>query len=144
MLQMSLHSDLDRPFNLVVAGEAEGWVPTLGRVVGPKWVRMRNVRSDSELLDIVGSGQADAAVIDDQISQQPGWDCDVLNLLRLVRQLDAQLPVVIVTEHQERSWLEQALRLRAYSIVNKPLAFEEFARQVYGIMTRLDRALREN
>ena len=54
------------------------------------------------------------------------------------------IPVVIVTEHQERSWLEQALRLRAYSIVNKPLAFEEFVRQVYGIMTRLDRALREN
>ena len=144
MLQMSLQSDRDKPFNLVVAGEAEGWVSTLGRVVSPKWVRMRNVRSDNELLDIVGSGQVDAAVIDDQITEQSGRDFDVLNLLRLVRQLDAQLPVVIVTEHQERPWLEQALRLRAYSIVSKPLAFEEFVRQVYGIMTRLDRALREN
>ena len=126
------------PFELVVAGEAEDWLPALGQIVGPRWLHASRVTSGEELLEVVDRGSADAAVIDDACP----WDTDVLDLLRVLRQLDDALPVVVVTKHTDRRWLERALVLDAYSVVVKPLEFEEFVRQIYGIMLRLNEALR--
>jgi DNA-binding NtrC family response regulator len=128
-----------KPLELVVTGEAESWMPALGKIVGPRWLHPRRVRSDHELLEVVRAGRADAAVLDDESP----WDIDVLGLLRLVRQMDPSLPVVVVTHHTERQWMESALRLAAYSVVVKPLALEELLRQIHGIMQRLSRELHE-
>ncbi|MHC4981735.1 MAG: hypothetical protein ACYTF6_01020 [Planctomycetota bacterium] len=127
-----------RPFNLVVTGEAESWVPALGRIVGPKWLLPHRVGNDAELLDVVESGLADAAVLDDAV----GWKIDVLQLLRLIRRLDAMLPVVIITDRHDRRWLENALRLAVFSVVARPLELEELLRQIQRMMFRLDRMLR--
>lgn len=139
---MVLATDFDNsgsdPFELVVAGEAEDWLPTLGRIVGPRWLHASRVRSGNELLEVVSCGSADAAVIDDACH----WDTDVLELLRVLRTLDDSIPVVVVTKHTDRRWLEKALGLDAFSVVVKPLEFEEFVRQIYGIMLRLNEALR--
>jgi len=128
-----------RPFNLVVTGEAESWVPALEQIVGPEWVLPHRVSDDSQLLNMVESGLADAAVLDDAV----GWGIDVLRLLRIIRQLDALLPVVIITEKQDRRWLEDALRLAVFSVVARPLELEELLRQIQRMMFRLDSMLRE-
>lgn len=131
--------DKQHPFELVVTGEAEDWLPALGQIVGPRWLHTRRVRSDNELLEVVRTGQADAAVLDDDSP----WDVDVLRLLRMIRRLDASLPVVVVTQHTDRRWLEDALSLAAHSVVVKPLELEELIRQIHGVMTRLARMLRQ-
>ncbi len=127
-----------KPLKLVVTGEAESWLPALGKIVGPRYLHARRVRSDHELLEVVRTGCADAAVLDDESA----WDLDVLRLLRMVRRLDKALPVVVVTSHTDRRWLENALQLAAYSVVVKPLELEELIRQVHGIMDRLGKMLR--
>ena len=129
-----------RPFELVVTGEAENWLPALGKIVGPRFVHPRRVRNDHELLEVVRTRTSDAAVLDDA----SGWDIDILRLLRMIRQLDKALPVVVVTEHTERKWMEDALRLAAYSVVVKPLELEELLRQIHGIMLRLNNMLRDS
>ena len=127
------------PLKLVVTGEAESWLPALGKIVGPRYLHARRVRSDHELLEVVRTGSADAAVLDDESA----WDIDVLRLLRMLRRLDKGLPVVVVTSHTDRRWLENALKLAAYSVVVKPLELEELIRQIHGIMDRLNRMLRQ-
>jgi two-component system phosphoglycerate transport system response regulator PgtA len=127
------------PLELVVTGEAEDWLPALGQIVGPRFLHTRRVRSDHELLEVVRTGQADAAVLDDDAP----WDVDVLRLLRMIRRVNARLPVVVVTKHTDRQWLEDALSLAAHSVVAKPLELEELLRQVHGVMTRLARMLRQ-
>ena len=126
-----------KPLGLVLTGEAEDWMPALGRIVGPRWLHARRVRNGRELLEVVRTGEADAAVLDDGSD----WDVDILSLLRMIRQLDQELPVVIVTDHTDRQWLEDALRLAAYSVVVKPLELEELLRQIHGIMLRLSDVL---
>ena len=128
-----------KPLKLVVTGEAESWLPALGQIVGPRYLHARRVRSDHELLEVVRTGSVDAAVLDDESA----WDIDVLRLLRMVRRLDKGLPVVVVTSHTDRLWLENALQLAAYSVVVKPLELEELIRQVHGIMDRLNKMLRQ-
>ena len=127
------------PFGLVVTGEAGVWESALEQIVGPQWIQTYPVRGQRQLMKVVESGVADAAVLDDNAD----WELDILHLLRLIRQVDAALPVVIVTSHTERRWLEDALKLTAFSVVIRPLKLEELLRQVHRIMARLDEMLRQ-
>lgn len=127
------------PFGLVVTGEAETWRRALEMIVGPQWLRTYQVRGDDELFEVVEAGVADAAVLDEDAD----WGVDVLHMLRMIRRLDAVLPVVVVTRRTDRRWLESALHLTAFSVVAKPLELEELLRQIRRIMIRLERMLRE-
>lgn len=129
-----------RPFNLVVTGQAESWLPALEQIVGPRFLVPRKVGSDRELLNVVSQGQADAAVLDDAVQ----WQLDVLQLLRLIRRVDRILPVLVVTRRRDRRWLEDALRLAAFSVVTRPLELEELLRQVARMMRRLEELLRDD
>ena len=128
------------PFSLVVTGEAESWLPALHEIVGSEYLAPRRVSDDKELLDVVGSGQADAAVLDDAAQ----WHLDALQLLRMIRRVNRTLPVVVVTCRHDRHWLEDALRLTAFSVVTRPLALEELLRQIARMMQRLDETLRRD
>jgi len=127
------------PFGLVVTGEAESWGPALQEIVGPQWLRIYRVNHDEELLRAVESGLPDAAVLD----EEGGWRLEVLQLLRMIRRLNAAIPVVVVSRRRDRVWLEDALDLAAFSVVAKPLELEELLRQVQRMMSRLEAMLRE-
>lgn len=129
---------LKRPFSLVVTGEAETWLPVLHRIVGPQVLAARRVRGDRELLDVVETGAADAAVLDDQVD----WDLDVLQLLRQIRRMNTKLPVVVITGRPDRRWLETALQLAAFSVLARPLELEALLRQIHGMMVRMERMMR--
>jgi two-component system phosphoglycerate transport system response regulator PgtA len=126
------------PFSLVVSGEAESWLPALEQIVGPQYLVAYQVRGDNQLLEVVRSGLADAAVLDEAAP----WTVDVIGLLRMIRRMDARLPVVVVTSRSDRHLLEDALRLAAFSVVTRPLALEELLRQIQRMMGRLDQMLR--
>jgi CheY-like chemotaxis protein len=81
---------------------------------------------------------ADAAVLDDQVD----WELNVLQVLRMIRRVDSMLPVVVITGRTERRWLEDALRLAVFSVVSRPLEFEELLRQIQRMMARIDGLLR--
>ena len=135
----TLNRPRQQPFGLVVTGEAELWTAALEQIVGPQWLRTYDVGSGDELLEVVESGQADAAVLDDSAD----WDVDVLQLLRMIRRVDVSLQVVVVTARRDRRWLESALRLAAFSVVNRPLQLEQLLRQIHRMMFRLDAMLRD-
>lgn len=127
------------PFNLVVTGEAQYWLPALQQIVGANYLTARPVVSQNELLEAVEAKAADAAVLDDSAAMQ----IDVLHLLRLIRRLDNAFPVVVVvTGRRDRHWLEDALRLAAFSVVTGPLQLEELLRQIQRMMRRIDDMIR--
>ncbi len=125
------------PFGLVVTGQVVSWLPALQQIVGPRWLVPYKVRGDRELLAVVESGVADAAVLDDSAD----WELDVLQLLRMIRRLDRMLPVVVVTARRDRRWLQEALRLTAFSVESRPLELEALLRQIRQIIMRMDEML---
>jgi len=127
-----------QPFGLVVTGEAESWQEALEQIVGPRWLVTYRVRGRDELLKVVQAGVADAAVLDDRV----GNGLDAMQMLRLIRRVDAILPVVIVSAQVDRRFMENALRLAAFSVVPRPLELEELLRQLSRMMMRLDAMLR--
>ena len=133
-------NDRRQPFGLVVTGEAESWLPALETIIGPNLLTAYKVSGDKELLDVVRSRVADAAVLDDEAE----WSIDAMRLLRMIRSFDAILPVVVVTRRTDRRLLQDALKLTAFSVVVKPLALEELLRQIRRMMDRLDEILRRD
>ena len=138
MVAVRASQDTSQPFGLVVSGEAGEYADALRKIVGPKLLETYSVRRDRELLELVREGVPDAVVLDDE-----AVEAEALKLLRAIRRLDALLPVVLVTVRTDRRWLEQALRLAAFSVVVKPLRLEELLVQVHRIMVRLDSLLRQ-
>ena len=130
----------ENPFGLVVTGEADMWRSALEQIVGRQWLQTYQVGGQDELLEVVSAGLADAAVLDEDVD----WHLDVLQMLRMIRRLDAALPVVVVTRRRDRRLLESALQLAAFSVVVKPLALEELLRQLQRMMARIDAMLRED
>ena len=126
------------PFGLVVTGEAESWQPALEQIVGRQWLVTYRVRGRDELLQVVQAGVADAAVLDDTAEM----GMDVIQMLRLIRRVNAMLPVVIVSGQVDRRFMENALKLAAFSVVQRPLELEELLRQLSRMMQRLDEMLR--
>ncbi len=125
------------PLGLVLTGEAQSWQPALEEIVGPDLLRAYHVRSDRELIEVVQSGLVDAAVLDEDVQ----WPLDVLQMLRMIRRMDAALPVVVLSRRRDRIWLEDALNLAAFSVVTKPLQLETLLRQVQLMMNRIDQML---
>jgi len=125
------------PFGLAVSGEAIDYVDALSQIVGPRWLETYRVQSDGEVLELVREGVPDAIVLDEDAIA-----VDTLKLLRAIRQLNQALLVVLLTARSDRRWLEEALRLAAFSVVAKPLRLEELLVQIHRMMVRLDAVLR--
>ncbi len=125
------------PIGLVLTGEAQSWQPALEEIVGPDLLTAYRVRSDRELIEVVQSGLVDAAVLDEDVQ----WPMDVLQMLRMIRRVDAALPVVVLSRRRDRIWLEDALNLAAFSVVTKPLQLETLLRQVQRVMNRINQML---
>ena len=136
---MTTRTRRDKPLDVVVTGEAESWLPALETVVGPRFINAWKAENERELLDAVERGPAEAAVLDEGVHSE----VPVLQMLRLIRRGKPRMPVIVGTTHTDRRWLENALRLAAFSVVTKPMGFELLLRQLQRVMNRLDRTLRE-
>ena len=137
MVAAAMHIRPRGPFSLVVSGEASQYSEALEKIVGHTWLVTHQVLSDEQVLEIVQEGRADAAVLDTAATQ-----LEPLRLLRMIRQMQRAMPVVLLTNRSDRRWLQEALRLAAFSVVSKPLRLEELLFQIHRMMIRLDATLR--
>jgi len=137
MVAAEAKTDRGQPFGLAVSGEAEEYLDALRRIVGPRWLETWPVESDRDVIRVVRAGLVDALLLDED-----AVGVDALKLLRSIRRLNSTLLVVLLTARAERRWLEEALRLAAFSVVIKPLRLEEMLVQIHRMMLRLDAAMR--
>ena len=120
-----------QPFLLVVSGEARRHGAMLRKLLGPDLVAMYNAADTGDLLATVQEGRADAVVVDSDRGEQ-----ELLKTLRMIRRMNAGLPVVLVARRRSRRFMEGALRLAAFSVVDKPLEREELLIQLRRIVDR--------
>lgn len=120
-----------QPFGLVVSGEAKRHEEALRKLLGPNVVVTHLATDTGQVLEIVQHGQAHAVVIDTEAG-----DYELLKTLRMIRRVNTALPVVLVAHEVSRRFMEDALRLAAFSVVHKPLEREELLIQLRRIFER--------
>ena len=138
MVASASQSERRGSFRLVLSGEAGDYVEALDRIVGPGLIQTFRAERPNDVLAIVHAGLGDAVVLD-----QESMRIDPLRLLRSIRRVNQSMQVVILTGRLvDRRWLEEALRLAAFSVVAKPLGLEQLLFQVHRMMQRMDIVLK--
>lgn len=124
----------------------EHWTHQLPRLLEPQGVQAYVARTGREALDLAGRLEIHAAVID---LLTPPSDADRaatrgpggLWLLELFRRLPRRPPIVLVSNHaytpaQAQRLLNEALRLGAFSVINRPVELEALLAVIRRLVDR--------
>lgn len=125
---------IERPFGLLVSGDAARHEEALQKLLAPRYVETLRADEPEQVLNLVRAGQADAAVLD-----LPGDHQQLLKMLRMIRRMNTAIPVVLVAQSVSRRFMEDALRLAAFSVAHKPLEREHLLIQLRRLLERAHR-----
>lgn len=144
-------------FNVLLTEDREHsaghWTRQLPRLLQPQGVRAYVARSGREAVDMVNDLEIHAALIDLATPQDaptnpaPGnspssvGDAQGLWVLEVIRRLPQRPPVVVVNSraiarNQAQRCLNQALRLGAFSVVNRPSDIEDMLSVIRRLIDR--------
>ena len=104
-------------YSILITDDDTGCREALREIVEPEGYRTLLAASGEEALDIVRDEQVHLVLLDMQMPTLTG-----LETLKLVRQMNAVLPCVLVTADATENLIRQALRAQAYSVIAKPVS----------------------
>ena len=102
--------------SVLLAHDSEGWQDTVRRLLEPQGVQTVAVRSGREALDVLQHTQVHVAVLDQQMPQLGG-----LQVIKLMRDIKAPPPSILLANHLTDHLLHDALGLRVFSVLSKPV-----------------------
>ena len=106
-----------KPYSVLITDDDHGCREALRDIMEPEGFRTRLASSGEEALDIVRGEPIHLAFLDMNMPTLSG-----LETLELVRQVNAMLPVILVTADRTEALMRQALRANAYSVIAKPVS----------------------
>lgn len=104
-------------FNILITDDDTGCRETLREIVEPEGFRTLLAASGEEALDIVREEPVHLALLDMHLPRMTG-----LEALRLMHQIKAVLPCILVTADASESLMRQACQAHAYSVLHKPVS----------------------
>lgn len=102
--------------SVLLAHDSEGWQDNVRRLLEPQGVQTVAVRSGREALDVMQHTQVHVAVLDQQMPQLGG-----LQVIKLMRDFRAPPPSILLANHLTDHLLHDALGLRVFSVLSKPV-----------------------
>ena len=103
-------------FKVLLANEQEGWHQTVRQLLEPQGVQTLSARSGREALELIESTPVHVAVLDMQMPQLGG-----LQVIKLMRDIKAPPPSILLANHLTDHLLHDALGLRVFSVLSKPV-----------------------
>lgn len=118
-------------FSVLLAQDSEGWPETLRRLLEPQGVHTLAVRSGREALDVLQSTQVHVAILDQQMPQLGGLD-----VIKIIRAVKAAPPAILLANHLTDHLLHDALGLRVFSVLSKPVDLNMLLDTLARVMRR--------
>jgi CheY-like chemotaxis protein len=106
-----------RDISVLITDDDSSCRDALREIFEPEGYRTLLASSGEEALDIVSDAPVDVALLDMHMPRLTG-----LETLRLVRQINAVLPCILVTADATDGLIRQALHAHAYSVIAKPVS----------------------
>lgn len=130
------------PFSVLITDDDRDSRETLREIVEPEGFRTLLASSGEEAIDIVRDAPVHLALLDFHMPRMTG-----LETLQVVHQINAVLPVILVTADATEDIVRQAFTMRAYSVIPKPVSknillytIVRALMRAYGDMLRQDKA----
>jgi CheY-like chemotaxis protein len=106
-----------KPYTILITDDDRGCREALRDIFEPEGYPTYLASSGEEALDIVQEQPVHLALLDLHLPRLSG-----LETLELVRQVNALLPVILVTADANEHVMRQAFQAHAYSVIPKPIS----------------------
>jgi CheY-like chemotaxis protein len=106
-----------RPYSILITDDDPACRESLREIVEVEGYRTRLAECGEEALDIMREERIDLALLDMHMPRLTG-----LEVLQLLRQINAILPCILVTADANEVLIQQAMRARAFSVIPKPVS----------------------
>jgi two-component system, response regulator PdtaR len=112
-----MNPEATKPYSVLIADDDRDYREALRELVEPEGYRTRMASSGEEALDIVREESIHLALFDVHMPRMTG-----LEAVEIVHQINAILPCILVTADPNEDVMRQAFRVRAYSVIPKPVS----------------------
>jgi CheY-like chemotaxis protein len=118
-------------FSVLLAQDQGGWQDTVRRLLEPQGVHTLSVRSGREALELIQHTHIHVAVLDQSMPQLGG-----LQVIRLMRDLKSAPPSILLANHLTDHLLHEALGMRVFSVLSKPVDLNTLLDALARVMKR--------
>ena len=105
---------------VLLVDDEEGYVHVLAKRMTKRQVEVSSALSGSEAIQILRKKDFDVAVVDLKME-----DIDGIEVLKIFKKMDPELPVVMLTGHGSEKAARDGLALGAFDYLTKPCDLEE-------------------
>lgn len=107
--------DQPGPIRLLLVDDEEGYVKVLAKRLAKRNIQVTSALSGSEGIQVLRSGNFDAAVLDLKME-----DMDGIEVLKIFKIMDPQMPVIMLTGHGSETAAREGIEFGAYDYLTKP------------------------
>lgn len=103
---------------VLLADQQQGWGRTISELLAPQGVQTVMAHTGREALRLIETGTIDVAVLDQTMPQLGG-----MQVVRRMRDLPSPPPAILVADQVSNALLHEALGMRVFSVLGKPVDF---------------------
>jgi CheY-like chemotaxis protein len=116
---------------VLLANEQEAWQETVSRLLEPQGVKTICAHSGREALQVIESTPVHVAVLDQRMPQLGG-----LQVVRMMQQMKMAPPAILLVDDATSALLREALGMRVFSVLRKPVDFNVLLDSMARVMRR--------
>ncbi len=110
----------EAPIRLLLVDDEEGYVHVLAKRLGRRKIQVTPALSGQEGIQQLRRQDFDVAVLDLKME-----DMDGIEVLRIFKRMDPEMPVIMLTGHGSEKAAREGLELGAFDYLTKPCDLEE-------------------
>ena len=116
---------------VLLADEQEVWARTVRDLLAPQGVQTVAAHTGREALRLIESGTIDVAVLDQTMPQLGG-----MQVVKRMRDLPSPPPAILLADNLSNALLHEALGMRVFSVLGKPVDFNLLLDSLARVMRR--------
>jgi len=111
--------------NVLLSNANWAWPQAVEKIFQPRGINALVANSAADITRLVDIQKIHLAIIDNSMADLTG-----MQALKIIRQLNPQLPCILLALKPEKRFLAQALALNAFSVMEKPIDLSLLAGQI--------------
>jgi CheY-like chemotaxis protein len=128
---MSTSTEGATRLTVLLADEQEAWAKTVSELLAPQGVLTVAAHTGREALRLIETGTIDVAVLDQTMPQLGG-----MQVVKRMRDLPSPPPTILLADHLSNALLHEALGMRVFSVLGKPVDFNLLLDSLARVMRR--------
>jgi CheY-like chemotaxis protein len=126
-----VQADKTHRLTVLLADQSDGWGVTVRKLLEPQGVQTINAHTGREALRLIETGTIHVAVLDQQMPQLGG-----LQVIKRMLNLPDAPPAILLADNLTNHLLHEALGLKVFSVLGKPVDFNLLLDSLARVMKR--------